>query len=533
MTPIQNLADNLAALGRYEDTYMVHAAEGETVVPRDVLDANPILKTALFAQMRSMGIENPDRYVVGSGLNSVNPITGQPEFFFKKIKRLVKKIAAPVGGTIGFALAGPAGAAIGSGLGSLVGGASPKQALGTAAIGGFLGYGAGKFDPNLQGQLQGAFRGIPGIGGLMPGGSSDMDRYIQLQRQLANRLKPQFGPGVTPEAQGLVALEAAQAQGAQAGALAKMGAWAKKNPLLAAGLAGAGGLAISSLMSGSGAEKEEFTDPLRYQDYLRERNALGDNATPDQVRQLRISYGLSPTPPTPMEGLQPGYGMADGGSVSQEENPGNVSLRAAYANALNKELGPLRLNPSENAEMIGLYRNGLRLLEQGTIPEIVGFEQYWQTAPAPEEPAPQEEVRPPDQAMMPQNQYVDPRTSDRDRYIQFQRQLANQLNLPVDSPEQQQVIDQLSEGNPPTVSAARGGGLSQLRDQMVAMQGFPRRNGAISGPGGPRDDLIPAMLSDGEFVMNERAVRGAGGGNLALGTRRMYDLMNRFEGAAS
>ena len=159
--------------------------------------------------------------------------------------------------------------------------------------------------------------------------------------------------------------------------------------------------------------------------------------------------------------------------------------------------------------MIGLYRNGLRLLEQGTIPEIVGFEQYWQTAPAPEEPAPQEEMRPPDQAMMPQNQYVDPRTlSDMDRYIQ-------------------------SEGNPPTVSAARGGGLSQLRDQMVAMQGFPRRNGAISGPGGPRDDLIPAMLSDGEFVMNERAVRGAGGGNLNLGTRRMYDLMNRFEGAAS
>jgi hypothetical protein len=501
MTPIQNLADNLAALGRYEDTYMVHAAEGETVVPRDVLDANPILKTALFAQMRSMGIENPDRYVVGSGLNSVNPITGQPEFFFKKIKRLLKKIAAPVGGTIGFAIAGPAGAAIGSGLGSLVGGASPKQALATAAIGGFLGYGAGKFAPNLQGQLQGTFRGIPGIGGLMPGGS--MTTPAKLPANLAR-----FNP-LTPEAQGLVAFEAAQAQGAQAGALAKMGAWAKKNPLMAAGLTGAGGLAISSLMSGSGAEKVEFREPLRYQDYLRERNALGDNATPDQVRQLRISYGLSPTPPTPMEGLQPGYGMADGGSVSQEENPGNVSLRAAYANALNKELGPLLLNPSANAEMIGLYRNGLRLLEQGTIPEIVGFEQYWQTAPAPEEPAPQEEVRPPDQAMMPQNQYVDPRTlSDMDRYIQ-------------------------SEGNPPTVSAARGGGLSQLRDQMVAMQGFPRRNGAISGPGGPRDDLIPAMLSDGEFVMNEQAVRGAGGGNLALGTRRMYDLMNRFKEAAS
>jgi hypothetical protein len=331
MTPIQNLADNLAALGRYEDTYMVHAAEGETVVPRDVLDANPILKTALFAQMRSMGIENPDRYVVGSGLNSVNPITGQPEFFFKKIKRLLKKIAAPVGGTIGFALAGPAGAAIGSGLGSLVGGASPKQALGTAAIGGFLGYGAGTFAPNLQGQLQGAFRGIPGIGGLMPGGS--MTTPAKLPANLAR-----FNPGLTPEAQGLVAFEAAQAQGAQAGALAKMGAWAKKNPLMAAGLAGAGGLAISSLMSGSGAEKEEFREPLRYQDYLRERNALGDNASPDQVSKLRISYGLSPTPPTPMEGLQPGYGMADGGNPIAEMSIGE---QAALVNDLNMRISEI------------------------------------------------------------------------------------------------------------------------------------------------------------------------------------------------
>ena len=52
MTPIQSLADNLAALGRYEDTYMIHAAQGETVVPGDVLDANPVLKGALFAQMK-------------------------------------------------------------------------------------------------------------------------------------------------------------------------------------------------------------------------------------------------------------------------------------------------------------------------------------------------------------------------------------------------------------------------------------------------------------------------------------------------
>jgi hypothetical protein len=454
MTPIQNLADNLAALGRYEDTYMVHAAEGETVVPRDVLDANPILKTALFAQMRSMGIENPDRYVVGSGLNSVNPITGQPEFFFKKIKRLLKKIAAPVGGTIGFALAGPAGAAIGSGLGSLVGGASPKQALGTAAIGGFLGYGAGTFAPNLQGQLQGAFRGIPGIGGLMPAQS--------------------LGVPVSPGG-GLPYLDASKAASKSAaspksGLFSGISEFAKKNPPLAAALAGAGGFAISSLMSGSGAEKVEFTQPLRYQDYLRERNALGDNATPDQVSKLRISYGLSPTPPTPMEGLQPGYGMADGGNPIAEMSIGE---QAALVNDLNMRISEIVAAMAKPGADIPSLLEAKRMQER-QIDAILGA--------------------------------------------------GSQPYTPNDGEVVQEEV---------IVEANRGGGLSQLRDQMVAMQGFPRRNGAISGPGGPRDDLIPAMLSDGEFVMNERAVRGAGGGNLNLGTRRMYDLMNRFEGAAS
>ena len=31
---IPAIANGLASLGRYEDTYMVHAAKGETVVPR-------------------------------------------------------------------------------------------------------------------------------------------------------------------------------------------------------------------------------------------------------------------------------------------------------------------------------------------------------------------------------------------------------------------------------------------------------------------------------------------------------------------
>ena len=62
----ESLAGGLATLGRYGDSYMVHAAEGETVVPREILDSNPGLKQDLFRQMQMMGIEDPNRYVIGN-----------------------------------------------------------------------------------------------------------------------------------------------------------------------------------------------------------------------------------------------------------------------------------------------------------------------------------------------------------------------------------------------------------------------------------------------------------------------------------
>ena len=132
--PYENTAKGLASLGRYEDNYIIHAAEGETVIPEEVLKANPKLKDSLFKQMRSMGIENPNRYVVGNELNSINPATGQPEFFFKSIGKVLKKAAPIIGSVVGFAIGGPVGSAIGGGIGSLAGGASPEQALINAGL---------------------------------------------------------------------------------------------------------------------------------------------------------------------------------------------------------------------------------------------------------------------------------------------------------------------------------------------------------------------------------------------------------------
>jgi hypothetical protein len=183
--PYENAARGLASLGRYEDNYIVHAAEGETVIPKEVLDSNPELKASLFKQMRAIGIENPDRYVVGNELNSINPDTGQPEFFFKSIGKLLKKAAPMIGSIVGFAVGGPAGAALGGGLGGLAAGQSPEQALLTAGMSfagakflgpgldsGIAAAGGGGAVPTVGSALTSA--GAGGIANALPAGLSGM-----------------------------------------------------------------------------------------------------------------------------------------------------------------------------------------------------------------------------------------------------------------------------------------------------------------------------------------------------------------------
>jgi hypothetical protein len=71
------------------------------------------------------------------------------------------------------------------------------------------------------------------------------------------------------------------------------------------------------------------------------------------------------------------------------------------------------------------------------------------------------------------------------------------------------------------------GGIAALADGGTAQ--YPRKNGHISGPGGPKDDKIPAMLSDGEFVFTAKAVRNMGNGSRRKGAKKMYALMKQLE----
>jgi len=73
------------------------------------------------------------------------------------------------------------------------------------------------------------------------------------------------------------------------------------------------------------------------------------------------------------------------------------------------------------------------------------------------------------------------------------------------------------------------GGMPPVGIASLAAGGYPPRTGQISGPGTEKSDSIPAMLSDGEFVMTASAVRGAGKGSRREGAKKMYKLMHQLE----
>lgn len=80
----------------------------------------------------------------------------------------------------------------------------------------------------------------------------------------------------------------------------------------------------------------------------------------------------------------------------------------------------------------------------------------------------------------------------------------------------------------------------QYGNIMAPPAGF-KVGGYVEGPGTGTSDSIDAvimqngrpvqeaLLSDGEFVMTERAVRGAGNGDREKGAARMYEMMRQFE----
>ena len=149
-----DVGKKMANFGRYGDDTVAHVETGELIVPRALIEKNPALKESIFNHLRELGVEDPERYVVGEVKNSVNPTTGLPEFFFKKLFKSVSKIAKGVGKALKKAapliipmalnyfapgLGQVYSAALGAGIGTLVQGGSVKDALKAAVVGGATG----------------------------------------------------------------------------------------------------------------------------------------------------------------------------------------------------------------------------------------------------------------------------------------------------------------------------------------------------------------------------------------------------------
>ena len=161
LADFQEAVDALKDFGRYEDDTLAHVATGETIIPMEVFEKNPKLRDQVFKSMADLGID-PTEYIVGSNFNSINPVTGQPEFFLKKLFKKLKKAAPiilPIAASfipgVGPLMMGAAGFA-----GGKIAGQDTKQALMSGIMAGL----GGKFAKGSQAAQAGLDAGAGSLG---------------------------------------------------------------------------------------------------------------------------------------------------------------------------------------------------------------------------------------------------------------------------------------------------------------------------------------------------------------------------------
>jgi hypothetical protein len=580
---IASLANGLGTLGRYGDSYMVHAAEGETVVPAEILAANPQLRDQLFWQMRMMGIADPNRYVVGNSLNSLNPITGQPEFFFKKIFKAVKKvfkkalpiIAPIVGNLILPGIGGP----IASALVTKLQGGSWGDVLKSAA----LSYGASALGAGISGGIGGL--GESG-GGFGSGFAQGLGEGIMAPFQAAGNLFAGTGlpflggsapASLNPLAQGIF--------GPSGWKVAFPGSGATTTGMGIPASLGGGTLGAKTL-GYSGGLFPSYTPGVDVSSLPQSRQNLPQsqqNLVQSQVQGPYAQGFGSPqyatqgaqTPNTLAWGqdhsniLQPGGGGAGTGAqiqgqqVSTGIGPNDARRGFAAGTNLNKAIETGQL-PAEQyfTDVQDVVRADGTTVRMGTlngkrvvIPDPPGLlkrviqgdkaamgqlaGKTAETFALPLTLAAASYFMTDDVDEVPEGQLSGLTNDQRKAYDQYLNRGSVKdetgLSLLIEagiSPTQNAAELSskwgITEQDAQTFLSSFYGPQNIAKGGIVGLQG----GGEIAGPGTGTSDSIPARLSDGEFVMTADAVRGMGNGSRDLGAARMYDLMSRFERTA-
>ena len=462
-----DVGKKMANFGRYGDDTVAHVETGELIVPRALIDRSPALKESIFQHLRELGVEDPERYVVGSQENSINPTTGLPEFFlkklFKKVGRGVSSIAKSVGKALKkaapvilpLALAatplGPIyGAALGSGIGTLISGGSTEDAFrnallagasgavysgitgGTAGISQALADPAGRFGQTAAGIGQGNFFGS----------------YRAPTTDVASVGPKEFG--VTGRKVGTVK-EKDVLLGSKTGSNIALDPKETVNLDLGASVDRVG--AIESLKQGEYFDAFTGGRNVTAADVLKANNIdITKISANDAIYKEAVKKAAE---------LSPGFMGTYGPSLALA---GTVGASTGFFDAPEQEeLEPARTGLDVYQENPDRFKVGDVTVRgaQGpfTRDTSFGFEY---------------------------NPYVFPK---------------NPLDPPVF-----------------TQNVAEGGEI------------FPRRTGGIMPDEGiPNEDSVRAMLMPGEFVMTTDAVKGLGNGDLNKGINNMYSVMRNLE----
>ena len=492
------LTKKMAAMGREGDNTLAHVETGELIIPAVFLKDDPQMKETLFAFLERQGVENPERYVVGSDENSINPNTGAPEFFFKFLKKAVKGVVkgvknvikgvvkvvkkiAPIVLPIVLGTFGPLGAiygsALGSGIGTLISGGSLKDALKAGVMTGITG-----------GLIKGAT-------GMLPGGQGF---FKTIGNELAN-----------PGARFADTLSAASTSFGDAGA---------------AIMDGPGGNTLKDAFYGEGKlinpSYGDLTAPeaeippvdskiIKTGTELPEVKSFGANLAEGNVKDAFLPQG-----PTATDFITSGAttSLDIAKQMASDAAPGFLRSYAPIAAAgtlVGGALGAFEVPEQEDAGVIGRDEDG-NPITGSTLVE--------------DDPSKYLISDLGNIVLNPETGQYEAKTTYRAPDIQSYDATAFQM-----SNENPFAGGESGIG---AVSTATGPFARPTLVQNVAEGGqiFPRRTGGIMpNEGVPNQDSVRAMLMPGEFVMTTDAVKGMGNGNMQQGIQNMYSVMSNLE----
>ena len=562
--PLGQIAQELAMQGEGDDTQLAHLRPGEVVLPPEFFEDEKFEST-VQSKFNELGID-PEQAVVGTGVASLNPVTGLEQFGFikklgKKLKK-VAKVALPVLGVAGLAGAGPLAGLFGKGAA----GAATKAATGVAKGVAKKGIFGGTLGPSIRAGIGGFFnpaagtKGIfggqlgpnirRGIGGLF-GGQAEAPNIDTLASdpQYKTRIARLRSEGLSDE-QILQELGMAQdprgifggtlgprlrerflGSGDQPGVLGNIFGGGQQQDG-GSGLFG-GGLGDALKMGGIGALAAGL-GKLAYEDAQKQKGVpltplttmspTGRyNIEAEIARRMGqeapnpVEFGLLPAGTIPeLSGGKP-VGMQEGGSVE----PPQVIIEEAMEFVQLAEQEPALKETPE-------YQIALQVLEQ----QDNGLQRQMLTAAVMGIGPAMGGIKPP------RNPLVGPASGVASAVgslanTKLKMRMGRGLKAAQDKAEgiaafgPNLPIEKMYGGS--VMAYAQGGAVQMQTGGEMDLSQFPRMDGDINGPGTETSDDIPAMLSDGEFVMTGRAVRGAGSYEMQADPNGIISLMPTLE----